>query len=69
MLELILDALQADAAQGSPAGPLVGDALMCYRCQAQYRGVAEMDSHGAFDLETHERHRQLNARLKTAQRV
>lgn len=48
---------------------LVGDALMCYRCQAQYRGVAEMDAHGMFDLETHERHRQLNARLKTAQRV
>lgn len=43
----------------------VGDALMCYRCQAQYRGVAEMDSHGAFDLETHERHRQLTARLKS----
>jgi hypothetical protein len=47
----------------------VGDALMCYRCQAQYRGVEEMDAHGMFDLETHERHRQLNARLKTAQRV
>lgn len=45
---------------------LVGDALMCYRCQAQYRGVAEMDSHGMFDLETHERHRQLSARLKLA---
>ena len=28
MLELILDALQADAAQGSPAGPLVGDGLI-----------------------------------------
>jgi hypothetical protein len=47
----------------------VGDALMCYRCQAQYRGVAEMDAHGTFDLDTHERHRQLNARLKTAQRA
>jgi hypothetical protein len=48
---------------------LVGDALMCYRCQAQYRGVAEMDSHGLFDLETHEKHRQLNARLQSAERV
>jgi hypothetical protein len=48
---------------------LVGDALMCYRCQAQYRGVEEMDSHGAFDLETHERHRQLNARLQSVQRA
>ncbi|MDZ4657225.1 MAG: hypothetical protein SH868_06555 [Bythopirellula sp.] len=47
----------------------VGDALMCYRCQAQYRGVAEMDAHGLFDLETHERHRQLTARLESAQRA
>lgn len=45
----------------------VGDALMCYRCQAQYRGVAEMDSHGNFDLETHERYRQLQARLTETQ--
>ena len=43
----------------------VGNALMCYRCQAQYRGVAQMDSHGSFDLETHERHRQINARMKS----
>jgi AraC family transcriptional regulator len=28
VLELILDALQADVAQGSPAGPLVGDSLI-----------------------------------------
>jgi hypothetical protein len=48
---------------------LVGDALMCYRCHSQYRGVAEMDSHGMFDLETHERHRQLTARLESAQRA
>ncbi len=47
----------------------VGDALMCYRCQAQYRGVAEMDAHGMFDLETHERHRQLTARLQSAERA
>ena len=40
----------------------VGDSLMCYRCQAQYRGVDEMDSHGGFDLETHEKHRQIVAR-------
>jgi DNA-directed RNA polymerase subunit RPC12/RpoP len=48
---------------------LVGDALMCYRCHAQYRGVDEMDSHGAFDLETHERYRQMAARLEIAQQV
>lgn len=41
---------------------IVGNALMCYRCHAQYRGVQEMESHGAFSLETHERYRQLTAR-------
>ncbi|MGI9428659.1 MAG: hypothetical protein ACR2NM_08385 [Bythopirellula sp.] len=45
---------------------MVGDALMCYRCQAQYRGVEEMDSHGQFDLETHEKYRQLAARMEGA---
>ncbi len=44
---------------------LVGDALMCYRCDAQYRGVEEMDTHGQFDLETHEKHRQMAARIKS----
>lgn len=42
----------------------VGDALMCYRCDAQYRGVDEIESHGQFDLETHEKYRQLAARVK-----
>ena len=42
---------------------LVGDALMCYRCGAQYRGVAQMESHGQFNLETHEKYRQLAARM------
>lgn len=42
----------------------VGDALMCYRCHAQYRSVDEMDSHGQFDLETHEKYRQMAARLE-----
>ena len=41
---------------------LVGDALMCYRCHAQYRGIEEMDEHSAFNLETHERYRQEAAR-------
>jgi len=43
---------------------LVGDALMCYRCNALYRGVEEMDVHGQFDLETHEKYRQHAARMK-----
>ena len=42
----------------------MGDSLMCYRCGAQYRGVQEMDAHGAFDLTTHERYRQMAARMK-----
>lgn len=42
---------------------LVGEALMCYRCNSQYRGVAEMESHGHFELEIHEKYRQLEARL------
>ena len=42
----------------------VGEQLMCYRCHAEYRGVANMDRHKAFDLETHERYRQMTARLK-----
>lgn len=45
---------------------LVGDALMCYRCGAQYRGVAEMDAHGEFNLETHEKYRQLAARMTSS---
>ena len=42
---------------------VVGDALMCYRCHAQYRQVHGLKEHGPFDLETHERHRQSVARL------
>jgi DNA-directed RNA polymerase subunit RPC12/RpoP len=48
---------------------LVGNALMCYRCGAQYRGVAEIESHGPFNLETHEKYRQLAARTPTSQRT
>ncbi len=43
---------------------MVGDALMCYRCNTQYRGVASMETHTHFDLETHEKYRQLAARLE-----
>jgi len=45
---------------------VVGNALMCYRCGAQYRGALELDTHGQFNLETHEKHRQTAARLKSA---
>ena len=40
----------------------VGNALMCYRCDSQYRGFEDVERHGSFDLETHERYRQLAAR-------
>lgn len=43
--------------------------LSCYRCGARYSGdgvTSELGGHqfGAFDLETHEKHRQLVARTK-----
>jgi len=37
--------------------------VQCYRCQAQYRGVPGLESHGGFNLETHEKHRQQRLRL------
>jgi hypothetical protein len=43
---------------------VVGDALLCYRCGAQYRNVEQMEEHSGFNLETHERYRQQAARLK-----
>ena len=42
---------------------VVPNALMCYRCGAMYRGAADIDQHGSFNLETHERHRQQKIRL------
>jgi len=41
---------------------IVPDALMCYRCGAQYRMAPGMAGHSAFNLETHERYRQQVAR-------
>lgn len=41
---------------------LVGDVLMCYRCEAEYRDVEKLESYEPFDLETHEKHRQMAAR-------
>ena len=42
---------------------LVPECLTCYRCGARYSGGGVADGAGGFDLETHERHRQLQARL------
>ncbi len=44
----------------------MGESLTCYRCGAQYRGFADIEIHGGFDLETHERYRQLAARMKSS---
>lgn len=43
---------------------VMGESLTCYRCHAQYRGTKDIERHGAFDLETHERYRQMAARMK-----
>jgi DNA-directed RNA polymerase subunit RPC12/RpoP len=43
---------------------VMGESLTCYRCHAQYRGFDEIERHGGFDLETHERYRQMAARMK-----
>lgn len=44
----------------------MGESLTCYRCHAQYRGSQDLHHHGEFDLETHEKYRQMAARLKDA---
>lgn len=46
---------------------LMGDVLECYRCHAQYRGIANLVEHDSFDLEIHEKYRQQDARLKQLQ--
>ncbi|MCC7086079.1 MAG: hypothetical protein IT427_13840 [Pirellulales bacterium] len=46
---------------------LVPNALMCYHCGAMYRGVRNMEEHGSFSLEVHERHRQQKIRLAELQ--
>jgi hypothetical protein len=42
---------------------VMGDVLECYRCHAQYRGVNNLDQHGPFQLEVHERYRQQAGRM------
>jgi len=42
----------------------MGNLLECYRCHAQIRGVDIREEHEKFDLETFERYRQQEARLK-----
>jgi hypothetical protein len=44
-----------------------GDLLQCYRCQAQYREVVDIESYERFNLETHEKQRQQEIRLREAE--
>ncbi|MFM8633813.1 MAG: hypothetical protein ACKOEX_03220 [Planctomycetia bacterium] len=46
---------------------LVPECLTCYRCAARYTGDGVTDAFGGFDLETHEKHRQMVARAKGLQ--
>ena len=48
---------------------LVGNVLECYRCGAQYRGLAALRQYQPFNLETYERHRQQQARLKSTKSI
>jgi hypothetical protein len=43
---------------------LMPECLTCYRCGARYGGDGVADSFGSFDLETHEKHRQMAARAR-----
>jgi hypothetical protein len=41
------------------------ECLTCYRCGARYSGDGVTESFGGFDLETHEKHRQMMARTRS----
>jgi len=41
------------------------ECLTCYRCAARYSGDGVVESFGSFDLETHEKHRQMVARTRS----
>jgi DNA-directed RNA polymerase subunit RPC12/RpoP len=41
---------------------IFSDCLTCYRCGSRYRGPSVTQRHEPFNLETHEKHRQMTAR-------
>jgi hypothetical protein len=45
----------------------VKDAVVCYRCNAHYRGIPPGSAHAPFELTIHERYRQERARLEQLQ--
>jgi hypothetical protein len=46
---------------------LVKDAVVCYRCQAHFRGVPAREHHEPFELTIHERYRQERLRREQLQ--
>ena len=46
---------------------LVGDAVVCYRCDAHYRGLPATAAHQPFELTVHERYRQERIRREQLQ--
>jgi hypothetical protein len=43
---------------------MVGDVLVCYRCQAHYRGFTAKDAHQPFEIAIGERYRQERIRME-----
>jgi hypothetical protein len=43
---------------------MVGDAIVCYRCEAHYRGVTPTEAHQPFEIAIGERYRQERMRLE-----
>jgi hypothetical protein len=48
---------------------LVKDAIVCYRCQAHFRGVPARAHHQPFELTVHERYRQEKLRREQLQKT
>ena len=48
---------------------LVKDVVVCYRCQAHFRGIPPRDHHQPFELTQHERYRQEKMRCAELQRT
>lgn len=48
---------------------LVKDVIVCYRCQAHYRGVPAHEHHRPFELTVHERYRQERLRREQLQKA
>lgn len=65
--ELSLGILMAFALADMILYVVMRDCLVCYRCHARFRKIANLESESAFDLEINERYRQESIRLKQAE--